>query len=111
MIESVFWLCVAGLVYTYVGYPILIGLRATQRPRSVKTDSSQPPVTVVVIAYNEASNIAARLENILDLDYPRDRLDVLLISDGSTDGTVEIARSLEPAGVTVLAFETRRGKA
>jgi len=67
-------------------------------------------LSVVVVAHNEAKRIEKRLENLLALDYPRDRLEILLASDGSTDGTLEIARAHEPLSVTVIAFEIRRGK-
>jgi cellulose synthase/poly-beta-1,6-N-acetylglucosamine synthase-like glycosyltransferase len=67
-------------------------------------------VSVVVPAYNEADRIAARIENLLALDYPRDRLEIVIGSDGSTDDTVERARRYQSAGVKVRAFRTRRGK-
>jgi cellulose synthase/poly-beta-1,6-N-acetylglucosamine synthase-like glycosyltransferase len=65
----------------------------------------------VVVAYNEADRIAARIDNLLAMDYPADRLEVLIASDGSTDETVAQARRSEGARVTVLAFTGRRGKA
>src|SRR5688572_3708365 len=83
-------------------------IRAAVRPRTVRTASIEPHVSIVVCAYNEAARIAARIENLLELDYPADRLEILVGSDGSTDETVAIAQSY--AGVRVQAFRQRRGK-
>jgi len=69
-----------------------------------------PRVSIVVVAHNEASSIEARLENLLALDYPAHRLEIIVGSDGSTDDTVKRARKYEPFGVRVLAFSERSGK-
>jgi len=66
---------------------------------------------VVVVVHNEEDRIASRLENLLAVDYPRKKFDIILASDGSSDNTVEIARRYESAGVLVRAFRRRRGKA
>jgi poly-beta-1,6-N-acetyl-D-glucosamine synthase len=108
--RAVFWVSVLLLGYLYLGYPALIWAWSALHPRRGRRVPMEPPVTVLVVAHNEAARIAGRLENLLALDYPRDRLEILLGSDGSTDGTPEIARAYEPAGVTVIAFETQRGK-
>src|SRR5262245_8422605 len=105
-----FWLSLSLLVYVYVGYPLVAWLRATLAAKSHRSARWEPSVSVVVVAYNEADRIAARLENLLALDYPRDRLEIRLASDGSTDSTVARARAFEAAGVVVRAFHTRRGK-
>jgi len=70
----------------------------------------EPTVSLIVIAHNEGDRIATRIENLLALDYPRDRLEIIIGSDGSTDETVERARRYEDAVVTVRAFPERRGK-
>lgn len=110
MIEGVFWLCVIILGYTYFGYPALIRIWAWCRPRTPGTRGWVPTLSVVIVAYNEAKVIRRRLENLLTLDYPRDRLEIVLASDGSTDATVEVARRYEPLGVRVIPFATRCGK-
>jgi cellulose synthase/poly-beta-1,6-N-acetylglucosamine synthase-like glycosyltransferase len=66
---------------------------------------------VIVVAYNEEHRVGPRLENVLALDYPREKLEIVLASDGSTDETVERARCYEAQGVRVRAFDNRRGKA
>lgn len=110
MAEAAFFALVGLLVYVYVGYPIVIALLARVRGRQVPGTASEMPVTVLIVSHNEAHRIAARLENLLALDYPRERMEILLADDGSTDGTPERARAYEPRGVTVIAFETRHGK-
>src|SRR5206468_6296534 len=70
----------------------------------------EPRVTLIVVAHNEEARIGARLQNILALDYPRDRLELVVASDGSTDGTVAAACRYAPEGISVRAFAARRGK-
>jgi len=105
-----FWASIVLLGYTYLGYPLLVFAWASLRPRAPRPRGSEPTVTVLVVAHNESIRIAERLDNLLSLDYPRNRLQIVIGSDGSTDGTVEQARAYEGAGVTVVAFQARRGK-
>jgi glycosyltransferase involved in cell wall biosynthesis len=107
----VLWTCAALLAYVYVGYPLLVAAWARWRPRPRRRAPIEPAVSILVAACNEADRVDARVRNLLALDYPRERLEILLGSDGSTDGTVERARAWAAAGVRVLAFERRRGKA
>lgn len=101
------------LLYTYAGYPAILWLlgRLLCRPTISSESNRWPRVSVVLSAHNEEAVIAARVRNLLELDYPRDLLQILIASDGSTDGTVDRARAFEDAGVMIVAFETRRGKA
>jgi biofilm PGA synthesis N-glycosyltransferase PgaC len=108
--KTLFWTSVVLLIYTYVGYPALAWARAVLRPRFPRAQGIEPVVTVLLAAHNEAGRIAGRIENLLALDYPRDRLEIILGSDGSTDGTAERARAFTADGVSVVAFESRRGK-
>jgi biofilm PGA synthesis N-glycosyltransferase PgaC len=110
MTTFVFWLSVVLLAYVYVGYPLVAWLRARLWPQHHVSAPYEPMVTVIVVAHNEAERIAARLDNLLALDYPREKLEIRLASDGSTDGTVARARAYESAGVAVRAFHQRRGK-
>ncbi|MBI2827733.1 MAG: glycosyltransferase family 2 protein [Acidobacteria bacterium] len=106
----VFWLGAFLLGYTYLGYPVLMWIWASLRSRPPRPRNIEPTVSLVLVAHNEARRIEGRIENLLSLDYPRDRLEILIASDGSTDGTAERARAYEPAGLSVMAFEIRRGK-
>ncbi len=115
MTEAIFWSAIAALAYTFAGYPALIWALARVRPRPPRRAAIEPRVTVLVAAHNEAAVIAERIENCLALDYARDRLEIVVASDGSTDATVDIARRCErprrpgPA-VRVIAYPWRRGK-
>jgi cellulose synthase/poly-beta-1,6-N-acetylglucosamine synthase-like glycosyltransferase len=116
MAEVAFAALVGLFVYVYLGYPAVIALLARVRRRRVLPGGRVPrpvsamPLTVLIVAHNEVQRIAARLENLLALEYAQDRLEILVADDGSTDGTAELARTYEPRGVTVTAFAMRRGK-
>ncbi len=108
--EFFFWGSLVLLAYVYFGYPLVAALRARFRPRPRLRAPIEPFVSIVVVAHNEADRIAARIENLLALDYPVDRFEIVVASDGSTDDTVECARRYEFLGVRVRPFATRRGK-
>jgi cellulose synthase/poly-beta-1,6-N-acetylglucosamine synthase-like glycosyltransferase len=107
----VFWVALLLMAYVHLGYPAAAWVRALMRPLPHARSPIEPSVSVVVVAHNEADRVVARLENLLALDYPTDKLQIILASDGSTDATVERARQYEEAGVVVRAFHARRGKA
>jgi cellulose synthase/poly-beta-1,6-N-acetylglucosamine synthase-like glycosyltransferase len=107
--EAVFWIAVTAVLYAYVGYGVLVCVAAWIRPRPVASAPIRPTVTVVVVAHNEASRITERIESLLAMDYPRDRIDIIVAVDGSTDDTADRARRFEPH-VRVVAFPARRGK-
>jgi glycosyltransferase involved in cell wall biosynthesis len=87
-----FWGAAGMVAFTYVVAPLLIVLRGILRPRPVHAAPIEPTVAIVIAARNEADHIGERLDNIVALDYPPDRLAVVIASDGSDDGTVAIAR-------------------
>ena len=106
-----FWVCAALLVYVYLAYPALAWARAALAPPPAAAIAPLPAVSVIVVAHDEAGRIIARIENLLMQDYPRDRLEILIASDGSTDGTASLARGYARDSVAVHAFAVRRGKA
>lgn len=108
--EVVFWCAVVILVYTHAGYPLLLWAWSRVRPRTEHCACCLPRITVLVVANNEAANVRRRLENLLALDYPRDRLEIILASDGSDDATLEQALTFRRYGVMVVTFNRRRGK-
>ena len=102
-----------GLVaYAYVGYPlclmVLAALRRTAAPRPGLAD--WPLISITVPVYNEAANVAAKLQRLLDVDYPADRRQILVVSDASTDGTDGIVTGFANRGVELLRLPQRRGK-
>lgn len=102
---------VVGL-YAYVGYPAILWAITRIRKRAPGSNRhwTWPSVTVTVPVYNAASSIRATLEGLTELDYPRDRLQILVLSDASTDGTDDIVREFAPRGVELLRSPERRGK-
>jgi cellulose synthase/poly-beta-1,6-N-acetylglucosamine synthase-like glycosyltransferase len=100
------------LVFAYAGYPLsLLALRPLLGRRSRhSTGEGTPTVTLIVVAYNEERVIRDKLENSLALDYPRPRLRILVVSDGSSDATTSIVEGFAARGIELLAFTERRGK-
>ncbi len=99
------------LLYTYIGYPLLLRLVRPLFKKEHKTDEQfEPTVTLLIAAYNEEAVIADKLENSLDLDYPEKKLRVLLVSDGSTDGTEAVAKQFVSRGIDLLSLSPNRGK-
>ena len=90
-----FWGALSALAWTHAGYPAAMGLLARLRPRPVaRDDGAEPSVALVVSAHDEEDVIGRRVENLLALDYPRDKLEIVVASDGSTDATDEIVEEL-----------------
>ena len=108
--QIIFWLSIAALVYTYIGYPLVVVLVANIRPRPQRRGSFEPTVSVIITAYNEERDLAAKLENTLALDYPKEKLEVNVASDCSSDRTDEIAREFETRGVRLYRQPERLGK-
>ena len=108
--EILFWSSVTALAYTYAGYPLLILLVSKFRSRPVQRAVWTPTVSIIISAYNEERDLATKLENTLALDYPEDRLEIIVSSDCSTDRTDEIARSFASRGVRVHRQPERLGK-
>jgi cellulose synthase/poly-beta-1,6-N-acetylglucosamine synthase-like glycosyltransferase len=105
-----FWSAAGLLAYTYLLFPLVVLLRAALRPRPYDSGEITPTVTLVISAHNEAASIDAKLENLLSLDYPEDRLEVVIASDGSDDGTDELVRAYAERGVGLVSLP-RVGKA
>jgi cellulose synthase/poly-beta-1,6-N-acetylglucosamine synthase-like glycosyltransferase len=96
--------------YVYFGYPALIFVLSRLSPRPVRRGPGQPSVSLIIPAYNEGAAIEEKIRNSLALDYPRDRLEVLIVSDGSTDDTEAVVARHAAEGVRLLALP-RGGKA
>lgn len=106
----VYWSSLGFVAYTYAGYPLLINLAARVRSRPVTRGDATPRVSIVCAAHDEARTIGARLDNLLSLDYPRDRLQLIVASDGSSDGTDDIVRRYADRGVELVTIATPSGK-
>ena len=108
--EGLFWAAVALIVYTHMLFPALVLLRGMLIHRPYKSAEITPYISVIIAAHNEARTIGAKLDNILTLDYPRDCLEVLIVSDGSNDGTDAIVQRYASHGIKLISLP-RGGKA
>lgn len=106
----VFLACVSLIGYVYVGYPLLIFLVGRAVGRTVRKSGIEPTVSFIITAFNEERAIRAKLENTLALDYPVDKLEVIIASDSSEDGTDSIVREYACRNVRLVRQEERRGK-
>ena len=110
MAEASFWLASLLIGYAYVGYPVLIVLFSCLVKNGVRQSTGEPTVTFLITAYNEEKSIQEKLEGTLALDYPKDKLQIMVASDGSTDGTDQIVKGFSNRGVRLCRVEGRVGK-
>ena len=113
LLEVGFWVCLGLVLYTYGGYPLVIFLLARMIGQDVRKADLQPKVTVLIAAFNEEGEIEHTVTNKLSQDYPQDRLEIIVISDGSTDRTDEIVQNLTNRNrdrIKFLRQEPRQGK-
>lgn len=107
----IFVLSIISIFYTYFGYPILLAFIAQLRKlQPVIKGEISPFVSIVIPAYNEEKNIGAKLNEILNLDYPADKREIYVVSDASTDGTNELIQSFADRGIKLHRLEKRSGK-
>jgi len=116
-LEMAFWLCAGGVIYAYMGYPIYVwGISRLYNNPVDTADTSAPPtewpmVSLVIAAYKEEKVILPRLVNATLLDYPADRLEILIGVDGSEDCTGDLVREFQDSRVRLVQYPLRRGKA
>ncbi|MCA9734223.1 MAG: glycosyltransferase family 2 protein [Deferribacteres bacterium] len=109
--EWLLWFSIATIIYVYAGYPVLLLLmQKLGRSKPVQKREVEPTVALVISAYNEEDVIAGKLDNSLALDYPQDKLQIVVISDCSEDRTDEIVTSYEAENVRLFRLQDRGGK-
>lgn len=108
--DAILFLSLLLILYAYLGYPAAVACLAGLLRREVRKAESEPAVSVVIAAYNEAPVIAATIENKLGLDYPDGKLEIVVVSDGSTDGTDAVVARFAARGVRLVRQEPRGGK-
>ena len=109
--KAIFWFSAAFLLFTYVGYPIGVYFSARVRARPVRKAPHVPSVTLILPVRNEEINIERKLRNLARLDYPARRLDLIVVSDGSTDRTNSILAASENPRLRRLILPEHQGKA
>lgn len=113
LLALIFWISIALAVYAYLGYPLLadfLGRLTRREVRAAEPGAHLPTVTVVICAYNEAGGIESTVRNKLEQDYPPDRLDIIVVSDESEDGTDDIVRGIDDPRVRLIRQVPRAGK-
>jgi cellulose synthase/poly-beta-1,6-N-acetylglucosamine synthase-like glycosyltransferase len=105
-----FWGSLILIVYTYAGYPATLAVLGARPVRFGNASARLPAVSIVIAAHNEEVEIGDTIRNKLELDYPRERLQIIVVSDGSTDRTDAIVASFHDEGVLLLRQEPRQGK-
>lgn len=108
--QLAFVFAIAMILFIYLGYPLLMFVLRVLIPRPVRRTDIQPRVSLIIAAYNEEKDIAAKLENALALDYPKELLEIIVASDCSSDQTDEIVRGFADRGVILHRQEERHGK-
>ena len=110
VVEILFWASLAGILWTHAGYPVAAALLASVHTRKVRKADVTPSVTVIIPAHDEEDVIAARLDNLLALDYPHEQLEIIVASDASTDGTDAIVTdyAARDPRIRLLALPSRR---
>jgi glycosyltransferase involved in cell wall biosynthesis len=112
LMETIFWFSIGAIFYAYLGYPLVLNFIPRKRIDGV--DNSivfMPTVSIIIPAHNEERVIEEKIQNTLILDYPKDRIEIILVSDGSQDRTNEIAMSYQDKGLMFYALSERKGKA
>ncbi|MCA9015383.1 MAG: glycosyltransferase family 2 protein [Planctomycetaceae bacterium] len=117
LIQFLFWSSLAVIAYSYAGYPIILWLLSRRRNKQTARETETtgktplPQVSIVIAAYKEETVILERLNNLAKLDYPSDRLEILIGCDGNEDLTGELVSSYDNDQIRLIQFEQRRGKA
>lgn len=120
MNDLLFWVGLVVFLYAYLGYPLLIELLSRLKPKepAVRSGSGhpvepapQPDINIILCVHNAAPLIEQRIANLFELDYPTEKLQLIIVSDGSTDATDSLVKALDNPRITLLSYSGNRGKA
>ncbi|MCD6162705.1 MAG: glycosyltransferase family 2 protein [candidate division Zixibacteria bacterium] len=110
IITIIFWVSLFLIFWTYFGYLLILGLLSLFFTKKVNRQDYYPEVSLIITAYNEEKRIKQKIENTLALSYPKEKLDIIVVSDGSTDRTEEIISQFQSRGVRLHSIPSRHGK-
>jgi len=106
-----FWCAACLMLYTYAGYPLWMYLRSRLHPRPTRQEPMFPTVSIILAVHNGAALLRVKVNHLLSLDYPRDRMEIVIVSDGSTDGTDDILKEFPDPPVRSMRCTEHCGKA
>jgi biofilm PGA synthesis N-glycosyltransferase PgaC len=106
----IFWIFIFLIIYTYLGYPLILAFFARFKPQAPEYEATTPKVSLLIAAFNEERILEAKIKNALGLDYPPDKLQIIIANDSSSDRTAEIAESFASEGVLLVTTPHRMGK-
>jgi cellulose synthase/poly-beta-1,6-N-acetylglucosamine synthase-like glycosyltransferase len=107
--KYVFWISLAVVAYSYLGYPLVLWILAKLRPNPIAKSPLEPTISVVIAAHNEGDKLAAKIANLREIEYPQQKIEIIISSDGSTDGTNEFLS--QAAGIRAVVSDVHQGKA
>lgn len=107
----IFITSIIGILYTYAGYPLILAIIARSKPRPRCGKNISPAVAIVIVGYNEAHRLDAKIQTCLNQTYPKELIRLIIASDGSTDHTTDVTSKYNEHKVSLLQFDQRRGKA
>ena len=110
MIKVLFWVFMGIILYVYLVYPLLLMVISMFIKKPVKKGNIEPSISIIISAYNEEKSIREKIENTLTLDYPKDKLEIIVASDGSTDTTNNIVKRFNDKGVRLVYESGHKGK-
>lgn len=110
IVKAFFWVSIGLVIYTYLGYPLLLSVLSFFYSRKTKKGEIEPTVSIIIAAYNEEVIIKKKIHNTLSLNYPKEKLEIIVVSDGSEDSTEKIVLSFAAEGVVSLHCSQRQGK-
>ena len=108
--QILFWIGAVGVTYSYFVYPLVLLALPKRRKARAPDQGELPNVSLIIAAFNEEARIHDKLTNVLELDYPRDRLEIIVASDASTDRTSDIVQTFHGQGILLVENSTRQGK-
>jgi len=110
IIQIIFWVSFFLIFWTYFGYLMTLKIVSLFYSRKAKKQEYFPDVSLIITVYNEEKNIRQKIENSLSLNFPKDKLEIIIVSDGSTDKTIDIVKSYQDKGVKLVTIPARHGK-
>lgn len=111
MIEFFFWFSLLLIAYAYIGYPSVLMLLCKLRKKAISKHPISPTVSIIIAARNEEKNIVKRLSNLCDQDYSSNKIEIIIVSDNSVDGTNQLVQSFGDSRITLIPLQQSSGKA